>query len=122
MSSDARARPAWLTLRWWHEKDRAVKQWFADLGRNQRPWSERERTRAMMLLCHAIGWPCLFTPLVTRWLYPWLPQPDAVLFYLWGATSLGGALLASLKLAEGAHEDQRVLSENRSGAPTSCRR
>jgi hypothetical protein len=55
-----------------------------------------------MLLCHAIGWPCLLTPLLTRWLYPWLPQPDAVLFYLWGATSLSGALLATLKQQERA--------------------
>lgn len=122
MSSDARARPAWLTLAWWYEKDRAVKAWLAQLGRDEKPWQERERTRAIMLLCHAIGWPCLLTPPLTRWLYPWLPQPDAALFYLWGAASLGGAVLAYLKLAEDAHEGQRTPSEGRSAAPTSFRR
>lgn len=99
MSSDvSHLRPAWMRLAWWYEQDARVKEWFARLGRDERSWPENARTRAVMLLCHAIGWPCLLTPLVTRWLYPWLPQPDAALFYLWAATNLGGALLASLKL------------------------
>lgn len=104
MSSDTpRPRPAWLRLAWWYYQDARAKKWFAELGRDARPWPEHERTRAIMLLCHAIGWPCLLTPLLTWWLYPSLPQPDAVLFYFWGATSLGGALLACLRLGE-SHE------------------
>lgn len=96
MSSDT----AWLTLAWWHAQDARMKTWFAHLSRNERAWPAHEKTRAIMLLCHAVGWPCLLTPLVTRWLYPWLPQPDVALFYFWGAASIGGALLAHLRLAE----------------------
>lgn len=116
------ARRGWLTLAWWREQDEHMKAWVAGLGRDARPWTPRERTRAIMLLFHAIGWPCLLTPLVTHWLYPWLPQPHAELFYLWAATSLGGALLAHLKLAEGVPEGQPTTSEGPSVARTSFRR
>lgn len=102
MSSEG--KPRWLALAWWHERDARVKKWFVELGRDERPWPEHERTRAIMLLCHAIGWPCLLTPLITWWMYPWLPQPDAALFYLWGAASLGGALLAHLRLRDSRDE------------------
>lgn len=91
------SKPAWLTLAWWREHDARLKAWFANLDREARPWTDEDTDRLVGKLGYAIGWPCLLTPLVTRWLYPWLPQPDAVLFYLWGATSLSAALLAHLK-------------------------
>lgn len=94
------SKRAWLTIEWWREHDARLKAWFTSLGKDERPWTDEDKTRVVAKLGHAIGWPCLLTPLVTAWIYPWLPQPDAMLFYHWGATSLGAALLAHMKLSQ----------------------
>lgn len=116
------SKPAWLTLAWWRDHDTRVKAWFASLGKDERAWTDEDKTRAVAKLGHAIGWPCLLAPLVTAWMYPWLPQPDARLFYHWGATSLGVALLAHMKLAERANGGHRTASQGRSAGATSFRR
>lgn len=97
---NSKPKPSWLTLTWWSEQDHRVKTWFANFGANRHSWTEEERTRAIAQLGHAIGWSCLATPLITWWLYPWLPQPNAALFLLWGATSLSGSLVAHMKLSD----------------------
>lgn len=94
----------WLALHWWREKDHALKAWLANVGKDRRTWTDEDTDHLVAGLGHAIGWPCLATPTITAWLYPWLPQESGVLFYLWGATSLGAALLSYLKQAETARQ------------------
>lgn len=105
------SRPAWLTLAWWHEKDHAAKTWFAHRMERERVWTEEDADRLIAGLGHAIGWPCLLTPGVTRSLYPWLPEKNEGLMYLWAAAGIGIAILAHLKQIDRSRAIRQTCTE-----------
>lgn len=103
----------WTTLAWWHEQDRRLKERVANMQEPRFRGVPRGAVGAWLMsqLCFAMAIPFLLTPIVTRLLYPWLPQQDAWIYILAGAMLLA-ASLAAHRECQRARDAEGMVSGN----------